>query len=439
MRGVIVPVAVGALLLGCPDENTPAKGPTQPLPDGSNPMMPPAPGSGGAQHGVVDNLPPGAPKMNAEAFAHYQQGMNKWAMGDLKAAEAAFKKATAADNKAFQAWYSLGAVQERMGSASALGSYKKSFTIEKRYDRAMAAYGVLQAKKGRLGDAETFLKRERSKLPKSAALATALAEVMSLNGDSAGAQEMAREALKLNPSFAPAMMTIARDHYRQRNLDLAHFALDAVLEGIGADNPARDKDNAEGYFLRGIIFSEQDKRVKAMDSFRKALKLRPDLTSARIRLATYLMESGAATEALPMLQKALRYDRRNVPAHLALGDAYRLTGQYMKAKAEFEWVSRQDSSMGEVHYNLGLLYMFAPKGKITGMNEKQQVNAAIKSFNKFKELSAKTNQADVDELLKQANLKKAEIEALEKAAQPQPPVTPPPAPADPKPAQPKKG
>lgn len=427
VRSVVMPVALGVLLLGCPETNE-AKGPTQPgnMPGGFNPMGPVQPG--GAQVGVADKLPDGAAKMNAQAFAHYQQGMQLWTNGDLQGAQTAFQQATQADPNAFQAFYSLGAVQERLGSAAALASYEKSFTAEPKYDRAISAYGLLQAQNGKLSEAETFLKRQLAKLPKSASITTALAEVKSLQRDTATAQDLASQALKLDPSYSPAMMTIARDHYRNRRLDLALYALQAVLDGFGGDNPARDKDNAEGYLLRAMIFSEQDNRVGAMENYRQALKLRPDLTDARIKLATYLLESGGATEALPLLQQALRYDKRNLPAHLALGDAYRLTGSYMKAKAEFDWVGRQDASMAEVHYNLGLLYMFAPKGAITGMKEKQQIEAAIGSFNKFKELSSKTQGSDVDELLKQANLKKAEIEALEQANQPVQPV-PVPAPA----------
>ena len=42
-----------------------------------------------------------------------------------------------------------------------------------------------------------------------------------------------------------------------------------------------------------------------------------------------------------------------------------------------------------------------------------QFGAAIKAFNKFKELSPKTQESDVEELLKQANLKKAYLAALQ--------------------------
>ena len=417
---LIVPLAT----LGCEQKPTT---PPQPGAVPGNPMIPPQPGSGQTQHGVADPGVAGAAKMNAQAAAYYAQAMNAWAQGDLKNAQALFTQATQADPESYQAWYSLGAVQERLGSSAALNSYKKSFEVEPKYDRAMASYGLLMAKRGNMSQADTFLTKKRGRNPKSAPLAAALAEVKSLQKDTAGAQREAQEALKIDPSYSPAMMTIARDHYRNRRLDLALYALKAVLDGFGADNPPRDKDNAEAHLLRAFIWEEQELRPLAMKAFEEALKLRPDLVVARLKLATFLLESGGAQKALGMLQTALRYDAENIGAHLGLGDAYRLTGQYAQAKSEFEWVKKKDSSLPQVHYNLGLLYLFAPK--IPGMTDKQKVKAAIASLNKFKDLRTKTDRSDVDELLNQANLKLSEIEAIEKAKNPQPVTPPTPAPA----------
>lgn len=422
-RTLLVVCALSAL--GCEE---PPKVPPQPQPSGPGFMTPPEPGSGQVQHGVADDLPPGAPRMNAQAAALYQQGMQAWATGDLAQAKAFFTQATQADPKAFQAFYSLGAIQERLGDPGALESYEKSFQIVPEYERAVVAYGVLMARGGKTSEADAFLVKQRAKKPKSAALAAALAEVKSLMNDTASAQDLAREALKIDPGYAPAMMTIARDHYRNRRLDLALYALKAILEGFSVESPARDPDNAEAHLLKATILAEQDNRVAAMESFRRALELRPDLTAARLKLATYLLESGSAEEALPMLQTALKYDADNVAAHLSLGDAYRLTSQFALALKEFEWVKQRDSSLPQVHYNLGLLYLFAPE--IPGMTKKQQVLAAIASLEKFKELSAKGDRSDVDELLDRAKLKKAEIEALEAAKNPQPAPAPAPAPAE---------
>ncbi|MBW2458640.1 MAG: tetratricopeptide repeat protein [Deltaproteobacteria bacterium] len=415
--------AIGGLMVlgACEDGTTGPQVPTHPTSTPAGMPYVPKPGTGGPQYGVADPAAAieGATQMNAQAAAIYNQGMAAFAQGDLKQAQAFFKQATEADSEAFQAFYSLGVVQERLGSGGAASSYKKAFTLVPKYERAMVAYGLYLAKTGKLSKADSFLNGQRGKNPKSAMLTAAHAEVKSLQKDTATAQELAQEALKLDPAHAAAMMTIARDHYRNRRLDLSLYALKAVLDGFGADNPPRDKDNAEGHLLRAHIWYEQDKRNRAMNAFEKALELRPDLVVPRLRLAQRLLESGGALEALPMLQDALKYDADNLNAHLSLGDAYRLTGQFAAAKQEFEWVKTRDSSIAEVHYNLGLLYMFAPK--LPGLTKKKQINAAIKSFNEYKELKGKAaEESDVDDLLAQAKLKKDELDALEAASKPKP-------------------
>jgi len=219
----MAPLLVTFAVLGCDSQKNPVV--PQAGPGGVNPMAVPQPGVGQTQYGVADAPVQGATAMNAQAMALYRQAMNAWASGDLSSAQALFTQATQADPKAYQAWYSLGAVQERLGASAALNSYGKAFEVAAAYDRAMVSYGLLLAKRGNLSEAESFLTKRRSKLPKSAGLAAALAEVKSLAKDTAGAQAIAQEALKLDPSFAPAMMTIARDHYRNRRLDLSRYAL----------------------------------------------------------------------------------------------------------------------------------------------------------------------------------------------------------------------
>src|SRR5262249_9663197 len=157
-------------------------------------------------------------------------------------------------------------------------------------------------------------------------------------------------ALKLNPDYRPAMVVIARDHYRNRRLDLALYALQAILDGFEpvAENPPRDKDNADAMLLRGLIYREQGQRAAAMEEFRKAVARRPDLVEARVQLATYLLEAGNPQDALPILEGALRFDSDNIAAHLNLGDTYRLIKRYPEAKQQFEWVLGRSPNLPQV-------------------------------------------------------------------------------------------
>jgi tetratricopeptide (TPR) repeat protein len=252
-------------------------------------------------------------------------------------------------------------------------------------------------------------------MPKSAAVDAALAEVKSVQGDSASAQRLAQEALKKNPDYRPAMVAIARDHYRTRRLDLALYTLKGILDGFGPENPPRDPNNAEARLMRGLIYREQGQRKLAIDEFRKAIELRPDLVEARVNLAAYLLEAGNAPEAAQLLEGAVRYDKNNVMARLNLGDAYRLLGKSAEAKRELEWVASKDSQLAAVHYNLGLLYLFSES--VPGVTPRQAADKAIAELEQYKRMRPRTaGPDDTDELITRAKTKKALIDSKEQEA-----------------------
>ncbi len=379
------------------------------------------------------------PKMSAAAAGPYNQGMTAFVAGDLAKAKQFFQQAIQADAKAYQAHYSLGVVQERLREEAALNSYKQAFTIIPDYEPAIVAYALMNARKGRTSDADAFLSQKRGALPKSAALLAAHAEVKSLAKDTGNAQKLASEALKINPDYKPAMVVIARDHYRARRIDLALYALQAILDGFEPvnENPPRDKENAEALLLRALIYREQGNRAGAMDQFQKAVARRPDLVEARVSLATMLLEAGNADQAFPLVEGALRFDSTHLPAHLVLGDVYRLQSKYAEAKQRFDYVLSKDASLPQVHYNLGLLYLFAPS--IQGLTPLQQVDAATASLKKYQDLRPKDQTDDSEELLNRAKLKRGELEAAQTAAKPVAPTPPPPPPGGAAPATPPAG
>lgn len=351
------------------------------------------------------------PDMNASAQQAYKAGMQAFIAGDLQGAKTQFTKAIGADPKAYQAHYSLAVVHERLGAPGSAGSsYQSAIGIVPDYEPAIVGYALLMARAGRASEAEDFLRSKMSAYPKSAAISTGLAEVKSLQGDSREAQRLAQEALKKNPDYRPAMVTLARDHYRNRRLDLAQYALKGILDGYGDENPARDKNNAEAHLLRGLIYKEENRRGPAIAEFEEAIRLRPDLVEARVQLATYFMEAGNAAGAIPHLETAIRFDNSNVLAHLSLGDAYRLIGKSAQAKQELEWVAQKDPSLAQPHYNLGLLYLLNPD--VPGVNPTQAADKAIQHFEKYKSMKSRSEGADdTEELINRAKAKKALIDA----------------------------
>jgi Tfp pilus assembly protein PilF len=415
MTALIALLGVASVGCGGGKEQAPAKSPAAARPTNVDGAGQAAATSG--QFGMSDAPTSGEaanrPKMNASAQEAYNAGLQAFQAGDLEGARAQFTRAIQADGKAYQAHYSLGVVRERLGDTpGALASYRNALAVVTDYEPAIVGYGVLSARSGRAAEAEDFLRQKQSRMPKSAAVDAALAEVKSIQGDSGAAQRLAQESLKKNPDYRPAMVTIARDHYRTRRLDLALYTLKGILDGFGTENPPRDPNNAEARLLRGLIYREQGSRKPAIDEFRKAIELRSDLVEARVSLAAYLLEAGNAPEASQLLEGAIRYDKGNVLAHLNLGDAYRLLGKTMEARRELEWVASKDNSLAAVHYNLGLLYLFSEN--VPGVSPRQAADKAIAELEMYKRMKPRTaGPDDTDELITRAKTKKALIESKE--------------------------
>jgi tetratricopeptide (TPR) repeat protein len=394
--------------------------------------------------------PSDADELSGDAKATYARGFQTWASGDLLGARAAFMEAAGKAPRASGPQYSLGCVLERLGDLhGALDAYRAAFLANPKYEVAIGAYAVLQARMGHGLDAEQFLNGKQAGA--SPRLTTFLAEVKSIEGDSPGCQELAQQALAKDPDSKDAMIVIARDYYRNRRWDLARYALQAILEGAEDGSiPPRDKGSPEALLLRGLIEREAGQRQQAIGDFEQAVAKRPDLFEAYIDLGEMKLEAGNASEAQAPLEKAVRYAPNVAVARLDLGDCYRLLGRPSDAKSQFDKAVNMDSTLAGVHYDLGLLYLFS--SNVPGVaGQDDQLTKAIKELEAYKSMrAAKTAKGpgdDVDELLSTARRKQSELQMKRQAAAasaaapapaaPSPPPSAPvsaPAPAPPRPA-----
>jgi tetratricopeptide (TPR) repeat protein len=350
--------------------------------------------------------------LSGPAKEAYERGFKAWLEGDIAGAKKGFNEAASLDPKSPMPHYSLGVVLERTGDvAGAQQEYRAAFSAVPEHDLSIAAYALSLANSGHAGEAETFLNDKKSKLPNSPRVLTALAEVKSQQKDHGTAQTLAQDALRLNPDFKEAMVTVARDHYRARKMDLARYALKAILDGFGDQQPPRDKDNAEAHLIRGLIEREAGQRAAAMADFEAAFARRPDMVEVLTQLGSMRLEAGNASDAQPLLEKALKYSDKNALAHLNLGDCYRLAGRVTDAKKELDTALAQDGTLAQAHYNLGLLYLFSPS--VPGTNANEQVSTAIKELETYKTMRGPKpppgTSDDIDDLLNKAKAKQNEL------------------------------
>jgi tetratricopeptide (TPR) repeat protein len=407
----ILPAAVSAFVLGvatpsCGGESPEAKFPATDAGAAATPAS-----TAAAAQSTTQAPPSEGTGLTGGAKSAYDKGWAAWMAGDLQGAKAAFTDSAsqASTNPAPQ--YALGSVLERLGdTAGAQQAWRTAFSIKPTHEPSMCAYALSLARSGHTGEADTFLTDKNGKMKDNAKLMTCQAEVKSIAKDSAGAQQLAQDALRVSPDYKEAMVVIARDHYRAGRIELARYALQAILDGFGDSSPPRDKDNAEAHLLRGIIGREQGQRLQAMKDFEAAKAKRPDLVEAQIQAGAMRLEAGNVTEALPMLESAVKFAPKSAIAHLNLGDAYRLSSRIDDAKKEFDTALSLDSSLAGAHYNLGLMYLFATN--MPGMTADQQVSTAIREFETFKTMKGRApggGGEDVDELLSGAKRKQADL------------------------------
>jgi tetratricopeptide (TPR) repeat protein len=430
-RALLIGAGIAVALTGgaCGGESPPAKVAAQPKyvpPPVTKKKTTPAPGQKvGVTVGGADS------ELTGDAKNSYEQGFQAWLSGDLDGAKVAFSDAARKAPTAGGPRYSLGCVLERLGDTQgALDAYKAAFNNNSKYEVAMGAYALLLARTGHGPDAEQFIGDKLSQHPDSPALMTYKAEVKSIEGDSAGCQQIAQQALAKQPDYKDAMIVIARDYYRNHRWDLARYALGAILDGADDGSiPPRDEGNAEALLVRGLIERELGQRKQALADFGRAVQKRPDLFEGYVNLGEMKLEAGNAIEAQAPLENAVRY-APNVPvAHLDLGDCYRLLGRTGDAKSELDRAIAMDSTLAGVHYDLGLLYLFSPS--VPGATgQEDQLSKAIRELETYKSMrSAKTVKGqgdDVDELLSTAKRKQSELQLKKQSAAP----TPAPAPTD---------
>ncbi len=363
--------------------------------------------------------------VSGAAKASYDRGYAAFLAGDLQSAKQAFLDASHADPRNPAPLYSLGTVLEHLGDVTgAQSQYKAAIAVKPDDPAAIGAYALSLANAGRTGEADAFLTSQAAKNPNSAPIATFLAEVKSIENDSASAQQLAQDALRMNPDYKPAMVAIAHDHYRAHRTELAKYALQAILEGFGEGSPPRDRDNADAHLIRGLLDLDEGLRAAAMADFDAARKARPDMVEALIHLGVMKLQAGNTLEATPVLESAVKFAPTSALAHLNLADAYRLGSRIPEARKEFDKALSMDSSLSVAHYDMGLLFLFSPS--IPGTTANDQISTAIRELETYRSMRGpKSGGDDVDELLTRAQAKKAYLNA-----------TPPPAPAPAAPAAP---
>lgn len=163
----------------------------------------------------------------------------------------------------------------------------------------------------------------------------------------------------------------------------------------------KNRQEALALFQNGVSLAQENKIDEAIEAFRKAVELKPDLAEAYINLGLLFFRQDKTDEAEKALLKALELKPEDPKIKQALGNIY-----FEKAKGLL-----QQDKIDEALETLKLSYGYNPNDPYTNYllgyaySQKGLKEEAIKSFEAFLQLEPNAPQAaQVKEILE--NLKK---------------------------------
>lgn len=165
----------------------------------------------------------------------------------------------------------------------------------------------------------------------------------------------------LFPGRIPTLLKLSETQFILKQSEEALLTLQGVL--------VKDPQNAEGHFMRGMIYRSMGEIDKAKEEFQTAIELDPDLTDGWLILGN-MYEEEQNTKALIYYKTATSLDDDNPRAFHSLAYYYQNNGMIDQALEIYRRINDMDKNYHEAYLNAGLLYL-----------EKQSYEKANEQFN----------------------------------------------------------
>jgi tetratricopeptide (TPR) repeat protein len=174
----------------------------------------------------------------------------------------------------------------------------------------------------------------------------------------------ARQALQIDAANVDAAAMVAFAYYHKKLYDTAELVLDDLFKREAA------KQNANVYYVYGLVYNQTTRPEQAVLSFKKAVELNPNHASALVNVGVHQLQNSQYAEARQTFERLVNQFRRNDAITLtSLGSAYRghaadypaaspdHDDNVRRAEAAYKRALQSNASYGPAYYNLGLLYL----------------------------------------------------------------------------------
>jgi tetratricopeptide (TPR) repeat protein len=271
-----------------------------------------------------------------------------------------------------------------------------------KYCRAQTQLGVLQVRAGQTEPAlNTFQTAIRDDANCVEAYTNAAAILRERNrpavgtepGDRQQAVNYIRQALARDDRHIPALNQLALvylqdagDDPRSQRLFLAGIVCAQAVQVVAQHQneiPAEIRSYvADVYNTWGLVNIRIGQIIRALENFRRASTLNPNLYEAFVNYGTINLSFRGYEEARGAFARAVELRPNSYDAHIGLGVALRGLGQIPQAQAEYDRAKALDANRPDAYYNLALLSMSYQGGERDDL---------VRAQGLFREFQAKAN------------------------------------------------
>ncbi len=246
------------------------------------------------------------------------------------------------------AYVTLGNALQAGGKIeAAIRSYSQALELQPNFAEVRANIGSMYFKMGRLPEAIAHYQQAIALSPNLAGAHWNLGKVYHKHGDIDAAITCFQKTSELNPQLVGADF-----HFNLGNRLFTEGKRDEAIDSY-SKAIAIKPDWAEAYANIGSARSQQGNLDAAITYYQKAVELKPELEVLHSNLANSFLQQGKYESAITSYQSALKIKPDWADVHANLGNAFSMLGKLEEAQASYQEALVFKPNWAEVYCRMG--------------------------------------------------------------------------------------